>query len=244
MKVSELVQSLRKCKSVELINQTMRDYLIGFNIDTFSYTYYSYYPTSQHKLKYEYSTPNFSLWHKHYIDENYHDIDTTLAIVYQNVLPIFWDLHKQLQDAKSSREKQMRLDSIAFGIEKGLAIPIHGPHEDFAVLLLVQMKDQACLENWQDIQFELLSATNYYYYYLQRILLKTQKPVAEFDLNRRETQCLILIAKQYSTETIAKILRITPRTVNYHVQRLNKKFGTPNKYQTVIRALQKGIITL
>lgn len=244
MKLVDLEKALKTATSIDQVNQAMQHYLKLYNINTFAYTYYSYHPTSQNKLKYDYSTSNFVQWHKHYIDENYHDIDSTLAIVYQASLPIFWDLQKQLQEAKNPREKQMRLDSIAFGTEKGLAIPIHGPQEDFAVLLLVQMRGQSCLENWQELQFEFLSAAYYYYFYMQRELLKYQSPVSQYQLNKRETQCLTLLAKQYSTETIAKTLKITERTVNYHIQRLNKKFGTQNKYQTVIKALQKGLIVL
>ncbi len=38
----------------------------------------------------------------------------------------------------------MRKDSIAFGAEAGLSIPIHGPHNNFATLLLVQMQNERC----------------------------------------------------------------------------------------------------
>jgi DNA-binding CsgD family transcriptional regulator len=106
------------------------------------------------------------------------------------------------------------------------------------------MHDQKCLEQWQQIQAELFSAAYYYYYYLQACLLKTKPAVAKHKLNKREIQCLLLIAKQYSVATIAKELKITARTVNYHVQRLNKKLGTKNKYQSVIKALQTNLIKL
>ena len=44
------------------------------------------------------------------------------GLVRRLALPVFWDLHDQLANAATKREKQMRLDSIAFGIEKGLSI--------------------------------------------------------------------------------------------------------------------------
>lgn len=236
-------ESLKKATSVNEINKLLEKYLAALGITTFSFTYYSYYPNSKNKLKYDFCSSNFSLWHQHYISEGYEDIDSTLDIVYQQVLPIFWDLEQQLREAKSPREKKMRLDSIAFGAEKGLSIPIHGPQEDFAILLLVQMQKQSCLEKWVELQYEFFSAAYCYYFYLQRILLLTQPEAKKNPLSIREIQILDLIAKQYSTEEMAKILNITKRTIHYHIQRLNKKFGTQNKYQTIIKALKKGLIT-
>lgn len=63
-------------------------------------------------------------------------------------------------------------------------------------------------------------------------------------LKPREMQCLLLIAKNYTTSAIAKSLCITERTVNFHIQRLNKKLGTQNKYQSVLKALRKKMISL
>jgi LuxR family transcriptional activator of bioluminescence operon len=138
----------------------------------------------------------------------------------------------------------MRLDSIEFGAVQGLSIPIHGPQEDFAILLLVQMRGQKCLENWQLQQYEFFAAAYYYYFYMQQQLLKNSKPAKKHQLNKREIQCLTLIAKQYSIEAIAQTLHITERTVNYHIQRLNKKLGAQNKYQSVIKALNVGLLQL
>jgi len=66
----------------------------------------------------------------------------------------------------------------------------------------------------------------------------------KYQLSKREIQCLTLLAKQYSIDAIAKSLHISERTVNYHIQRLNKKLGAQNKHQSVMKALQKGLITL
>jgi LuxR family transcriptional activator of bioluminescence operon len=100
------------------------------------------------------------------------------------------------------------------------------------------MRGENCLDHWQALQYELFVVGYYYYSYLQPLLLKNQTPVEKFDLSQREIQCLILIAKQYPVKLIAENLHITERTVNYHIQRLNKKLGVKNKYQAVAKALQ------
>lgn len=242
MKLIEFENNLKNAVSVREIDKLLEKYLASFGITTFSFTYYSYYPNSQNKLKYDFCSSNYAIWHKHYISESYENIDSTLDTVYRQALPVFWDLKQQLKDATSAREKKMRLDSIKFGAEKGLSIPIHGPQEDFANFLLVQMQKQTCLENWTELQYEFFTAGYYYYFYLQRMLLLTRPMAEKSQLSKREIQILLLIAKEYSTEQIADALNITARTINYHIQRLNKKFGTQNRYQTIIKALKKGVI--
>ncbi len=244
MKLFEIERLLKSARSVEQLNGGLERFLAEFGITTFAFTYYSYYPNSENKLKYDYSSANFAHWHKHYISENYEEVDSTLDIVYRACLPIFWDLEQQLKEAKTSREKQMRLDSLEFGSLKGLSIPIHGPQEDFAIFLVVQMKGQTCLDNWQEVQYELFNVAYLYYTYLQKLLLKNLAPPEKTELSKREIQTLTLIAKQYSIEAIAEALHITARTVNYHIQRLNKKLGTSNKYQSVIKALNKALIKI
>ena len=241
--LADLEYRFQCVRNLSELNAALQAFLAGFSIKTFSFTYYSYYPNSLNKLKYDFASENFAVWHKHYISENYEEVDSTLDDVYQTNLPRFWVLSEQLKAASSPKEKQMRLDSIAFGAEKGLSIPIHGPQEDFAILLVVQMRGETCLNRWYELQYELFSAAYYYYSYLQSHLLKIQQPVEKFDLNKREIQCLNLIAKQHKVADIAKKLNITERTVNYHIQRVNKKLGTKNKYQSVAKAIQKGLIS-
>lgn len=233
-----------QAKKLESLNEALKNCLNEFGMTTFSFTYYSYYPNSLNKLKYDFSSKNFDIWHKHYVAENYADIDSTLEEVHRTSLPKFWDLNTQLAQAKSEKERQMRLDSIQFGAEKGLSIPIHGPQEDFAILLLVQMRGESCLDDWRINQYFYFSLGYYYYSYLVPLLLKQQAPTEKYQLNKREMQCLLLTAKQYDVAAIAKNLCITERTVNFHLQRANKKLGKKNKHQSVAKAIQAGLIKL
>lgn len=245
MKLLNFEKALKAATSVRQLEQQLEQYLTSVGIDNFAFTYYSYYPNSLNKIKYSFASSHYMTWHEHFVSEGYDDIDSTLDEVYQTILPIYWNLSQQLQEAKTPREIQMRQDSIAFGIEEGLSIPVHGPQEDFAILVLIKRREQNYLGDWEELQHKLFPVAYYYYYYLQKQLLLEQSSTPEKNqLNPREVQCLTLVAKQYSVTKIAKTLNITERTVNYHIQRLNKKLGTKNKYQSVIKALQKNLIKL
>ena len=244
MIIQEFEKKLKFARTIEELNQALQEFLLSLKITTYAFTYYSYYPNSLNKLKYDICSKNFLSWHQHYLSENYEEVDSTLEKVYHSSLPAFWDLVEQLKNAKTEKEKQMRKDSIAFGAEKGLSFPIHGPQEDFAILLVVQMRGEDCLDEWQKIQYHIFTAGYYFYSYLQPLLLKIQKPAEKFDLNKREIQCLALIAKNLSIQSVAEKLHLTERTVNFHIQRMNKKLGTKNKYQSVLKALHHGLIKI
>lgn len=235
-------KALQAAKSTQEISAAVTACLESLGISTFSFTYYSYYPNALNKIKLSLSSENYRAWHQHYLQENYEEIDTTLDHVYRMTLPLFWDIKQQLKQARSEKELLMRQDSLRFGAEKGLSIPIHGPDDDFAIFLIVQMQGESALDHWQELQFTLLAVGYYLYSYLQSLLLKTQQSTTKHQLNKRELQCLQLVAKQYSVSAIAKALNITERTVNFHIQRLNKKLGTKNKYQSVLRAQELGIL--
>jgi LuxR family transcriptional activator of bioluminescence operon len=225
-------------------NQALVEYLKKQGLKTFSFTYYAYHPHSANKLKYDTCSDNFRLWHQHYLEQQYNDIDSTMDLVYSAHLPIYWNLKQQLALAKNEKERQMRIDSIAFGVECGLSIPVHGPQNNFAILLIVQMQNEKNeLANPQR-HYEFFMAAHLYYHHIQTHLLDEVNPSPAFNLSQREIQCLLLVAKQCSVKEMAQQLEVTERTVNFHIQKLNKKLGTKNKYQSLQKATELKLLTL
>ncbi|CDZ76551.1 Transcriptional activator protein LuxR [Legionella massiliensis] len=237
---NDLVQANLLSECDEALNR----YLSKKGISTYSFTYYAYHPNSSNKLQYDMCSANFKVWHQHYLEEQYNNIDSTLSFVYNNHLPIYWNLRQQLAQASTEAERKMREDSIAFGAESGLSIPIHGAHNNFAILLLVQMQHEQSNLQQQIIQYEFFVAAYLYFHYIQTHLLAEAPEKELFRLTQREIQCLLLIAKQYSVKQMAQHLELTERTINFHIQKLNKKLGTKNKYQSLAKALEHRLLTL
>jgi len=63
-------------------------------------------------------------------------------------------------------------------------------------------------------------------------------------LTERERDVLKLLAEGYSTQEVADILVITPKTVEGHKTNLMAKLGIHNRIELVKYALRKGIITI
>ncbi len=145
--ITDFCTKLEQTQNIDEVNNILADYLKQKNILSYAFTYYSRHPSSKRKLKYEHSSPSLKSWHRYYLEMNYEDVDQTLQQVQQNVMPVMWDVHEQLAEAKSTREQELRNESIEFGIDKGVNIPIHGPNEDFATLVLHQRQNETCLQD-------------------------------------------------------------------------------------------------
>lgn len=244
MNIQELETAFTQSSTLEDLQLAFDRFLTQYHITNYAFTYYSRHTHSINKIQYSYASKPYEAWHKHFIEEKYEDVDTTMSAVYRSTMPVQWDLKQQLAEAKSERERQMRLDSIEFGAEKGISIPLHGPFEDFASLVLVQMKGESFLNQWPYIQHEILTAAYFFYAEISRWLLKKQPENQSYDLSTHQIKCLLLTAKQYSVAEIAEELGISERTVNFHLQKANKKLGTKNKHQSVAKAIAKGILKI
>ena len=244
--LTELHQRLKRSTSLDDINIHLKHFLNQFSIDTYAMTCY-YKSGSHHNTVVEYSSisPNLQAWHDHYHEQNYDQIDTVSKQLKLNDLPTFWTVDQQIKQAQSQAELQMRLDAKDFGADCGLSFPLHAAKGEHAIFMLLQKQGQSCLNNWQDIQYELHGAAHYYYGYLRALLIKECPATMQIsNLNKRQIQCLQLIAKGYDLKMIAERLSITERTVNYHIQKMNKQLGTSNKHQSVIVAYRQGLIDL
>lgn len=242
--IYQMLESFKTAAHISQLNKCLEEALALLGIHTFSYSHYSYHPRAKQKLKYEYCTKNFLAWHEYYLSEQYEEIDTTLHACYLNTEPSVWMLDEQLAVAKTSRERQMRQDSIAFGIVGGISIPIHGPQNDFAHLIAVQMKKDNFLAQAQSLM-PILALLGYYYYSaIWRLLPQQKNETEQALLTSRELSCLTMVAQRISVEEIAKKLNITVRTTHFHIQNANKKLGVANKFEAVNKAIELGLIVL
>ena len=236
--------NLQRASKINDINDYLKQYLAANDIDTFVMTcYYKLGRKDNSVVSYSYVSDSFKAWHDYYHLCDYDQIDTTTADTKLSELPVFWEIHEQIEQATTKIERQMRLDALEFGADCGLSIPLHSAHGERAILMLAQKQGQSGLKDWQSRQYEFFTAGYYYYSHLKEKLLK-ENPQEDNSilLNNRQIQCLELISQNYRPAQIASKLNITERTVNYHIQRINKKLDTRNKHQSVVIGQKLGLI--
>lgn len=229
-----LLQKMSSADSIQSLNAILMSYFYQEEISSLALTYYNNHIKTGSKLIYDWVSPALKVWHQHYLAEDYADSDRTLESSQHSLLPIYWDVYQQLAEAKNKREQRIREESIEFGIAQGLCITVYGPQGDFIVLVLHQRKNEQCLNNWQEKQFNWLFVAQCYFHFLRKHLIQN-KPKKEFGLTKREQQCLELTSQGLRIEAIAKNLGISIRTIHFHLQNANKKIGVNNKYLAVLR---------
>lgn len=238
--LAQIKQQLGNATSTTEADRSFDRYMKQLGISLYSFTYYGLSTSSVTKLKYSYASPEYRLWHQHYVTEGYQDIDSTMSSLQQGVLPIFWDVHEQLANARSERERQMRLDSINFGVDNGLVIPLFASHGDFATMVITKSPEL-------DIDIQRMESELFYFAYcyfdtIKRLFVAEQQH--DYGLSKRERQVLQGVCENLSVTQIASKYGITPRTVNFHIQRINKKLDCQNKYQSAQKALSLGLLVV
>lgn len=243
MKISLLCADLKAAVSSKQINNIITGYLFEkYGIDTFAMTCYHKYGTAgQSIVKYSYTSDRYRIWHEHYYTQKFYEVDTTSEYSKKCGMPIFWDIATQIEMAKNSREKEMRLDSDRFGLVRGLSIPVNSHDGEQSILMLSEMKGQNWLDKRDAVEHDLLCVAHYYDGFLRKALLKEiGAAVGEVVLSTRQMQCLKLIARNYSVAEMASTMSITERTVNFHIQNMNKSLGVHSKYAAVAKAQELG----
>jgi DNA-binding CsgD family transcriptional regulator len=61
-------------------------------------------------------------------------------------------------------------------------------------------------------------------------------------ITRRESEVLHWISAGKSDWEIGMILNISPKTVNYHVEKAKKRFGVTTRIQAVMTAMRLGVL--
>lgn len=242
--IHDFHMALKRASKLQEINDCLKNYLNDHSIDTFVMT--CYYKTGQRNntpVYYSYVSESFKKWHDFYHLSGYDQIDTTTYDTKLSELPVFWEIHDQIDKATTQIEYQMRLDALEFGADCGLSIPLHASNGERAILMISQKQGQLGLKNWQIDQYEFLAAAYYYYGFLRHQLVK-EAPLESCHvlLNKRQKQCLELISQGLRLPQIADKLCITERTVNYHIQKINKRLAARNKHESVAIAKEEGII--
>lgn len=63
----------------------------------------------------------------------------------------------------------------------------------------------------------------------------------DFKLTQRETECLCYLVRGKTAKSIAQLLKLSPRTVEYYLDNIKNKLGCRTKSQLIEWAIEKGL---
>lgn len=179
-------------------------------------------------------------WVRHYVSQDYVSIDPIVRMGLTGLMPLDW----QVVD-KHNRDWRKVFDAAKnFDVgTQGLTFPLRGRGKESALFCItadVKDREWRALKRVALRDFQVLAG-----YFHHRILkanahIEMQEP----KLSAREIECLKWAAVGKSTWDTSQILRISERTVKFHLDTARHKLDCLTKVQAVAKAVAIGLIPL
>lgn len=206
---------------------------IGFKFFAFSTTC----PTKTE----HFHTPLFNnypaAWSREYERKKLVTTDPVVAHCNQSALPVLWseDLFRDTPWIWNALEQQ--------GIQHGWSQAIHDDESGLCSIVSVA-RSHCPISAWE--LYENLGFTTFIGRHLHDLVAQTMprepEKICATNLSPREIDVLKLAAVGKTAYESARILNISARTVNFHVQEAIRKLGVNNKVSAVIAAVKAGYL--
>lgn len=181
-------------------------------------------------------------WADHYLEEGYQDDDPLIKECLSNRLPLRWT-EQFRANARSKREDLVLSDGFDYGLRRGFTVPIHGPRGELGIMSLYSdLADGEFCEVLDASQHELHVMSIYFHDAVQKALTQVETAPLPIPLTDREVEILQWTALGKTAWEIGSILKISERTVNFHLQNAMSKFGVHNKTHAASKAVSVGLI--
>jgi LuxR family transcriptional activator of conjugal transfer of Ti plasmids len=180
-------------------------------------------------------------WTSHYLKNRYDQVDPVIRRARRDRDVFRWSGEQASKGANKLQQKFYG-EAAAFGIEKGVAIPLPAGFDRFAVFTFAsgKFRRDACEDAEEAKVFLRLMAT-YFHAHVEAL----RSPLADeaaSPLSQREAQCLGWISRGRTIEKTACIMNIKPRTVAFHTDNARAKLGAENITHAVALAIKRGLI--
>jgi len=141
---------------------------------------------------------------------------------------------------QGNRAKIIFNEARAFGLAKGVCIPLHGLGCIFGMMSYASTDPRhPIMESSVHAEATLLAT-----YVHQVASLLISRPHAETlrPLSPRERECLKWAAEGKNSWEIGHLLKISERTAIFHLTNVTEKLGVMNRQQAVAKALVLGLL--
>ncbi|OWK24273.1 response regulator [Rhizobium yanglingense] len=175
-------------------------------------------------------------WFERYLRNNYIHRDPVVDLVKRNDKPIIWS--KAIDDrGLTPKARQIMKEAARFGLVDGLTIPLHSNAGLDGVFSLVGPRLDISVEENNLLQI-VASSAYARLLDLKGIKIKVRKPVS---VTRSESECLAWCVAGKTDLEIGRITGRSQRTVQDHLQNLQRKLQAKNRAQLIAEAFRQGL---
>ncbi len=236
----DLIELLSKAKTVEHVHSVCAKFSDQSGFDHFIYG--AQLPTSFVKPCFTIISGYPPEWRARYTAENYIEIDPIVAHCYSHVTPICWGQIAP-QEKQDLTVRRLMNEASEFGLKNGVSFPIHSSRGEFALLSLVSEQRHA------KAQADVANVMPYAQYFVahvheaaRRVFEHQTLPLKCVRLTNQERQCLLWSAEGKTSWEISVILRLSERTIRFHLHNASEKLNTVSRQHAVARAVSLGLI--
>jgi LuxR family transcriptional regulator, quorum-sensing system regulator SolR len=228
------LQSLTTAKSEQALFGALTKLVRDEGFDVCSYGIRPPVPVSNPRI---FVFDNFpKAWHQQYHSQRYVEIDPTVKHGLRSMMPLVWT------DEVFSSAQHFWEDARSQGLRYGWAQPCRDPCGVAGMLTVA--RDQEALSD-KELKAKvprLLWLTQVAHQSMSRLVMPRAVPEAQYQFTAREIAVMRWTAEGKTSSDIAGILRISTRTVNFHVQNVITKLNVSNKTAAAIRLAVLGLL--
>lgn len=229
------VMNLSECEGIEEVRDVLIKICRRFGCDFVLYggRFLLDATTKLDKVISNYPEP----WRTRYEAQSYSNIDPTVSHALSSVAPLVWCESLFATDA----QKQLRAESLAYGLTSGVTFPIHSRDGDVGCISFATCASREKAEEtlvqllpWGTLAAAIVHET-------MRKICKCNSRISPC-LTPRELEVLQWIASGKSTWDISRLISLSEHGVLHHVRKLMKKFDVPTRQQAVVKARLLGLL--
>lgn len=180
-------------------------------------------------------------WLAHYFEQAFYVDDPVVAYCREHVVPIPWHaLAPRVSDSPAAA--RVMNEATAFGLRAGLSMPVHSPYGEMGILsVAVDRASNATREQVEHARPFVQLLAGYVHEAVRRVfeLGEAREPSK---LTAREQECLRWAADGKTSWEIATLLRVSERTVNFHLNNCMAKLDVGNRQHAIAKAVLQGFI--
>jgi DNA-binding CsgD family transcriptional regulator len=179
-------------------------------------------------------------WCDRYFERKYYTIDPVVRRAAALSGPFLWD---QLADRCQLQpgERLVLEEGREAGLKHGVSVPLFGPFGRVSVVSFASRFDD--VDPLQRMKHLNALAWQFHVAFAE-IAPHPKHGSTRVELSERERDCLQWTAEGKTSWDIGMILDISENTVNFHLKKAMRKFGTASRTVAVVQAIRLNLIEL
>lgn len=175
-------------------------------------------------------------WMAHYRRSNYVETDPTVRMGRQRCSALVWS------DEVFASSDRLWNEARDVGLRVGVAHPSWGPAGSYGLLSVARETEPVSAEELSELELRLKWLAEVAHQKVHSLCFRDLVREADEPLSPRERDVLLWTAEGKTSWETSRILRISERTVNFHIAHILRKLNAQNRVQAAVKAAALGLL--